>query len=79
MALALYVFMADTLRVADGGVDAVRNVLPAKFNWPLFCAALGLMAAPVIQLGRQVCLFRRAGRSLLEPAADFACKQSPQN
>jgi hypothetical protein len=80
MALALYVFMADTLRVADGGVDAIRNVLPARFNWPLFSAALGLMAAPVIQLGRRVCVFHRAGRgSLLEPAADFACKQSPQN
>lgn len=53
VALALYVFMADAIRVADQGVDVVRNVLPAQFNWPLFCIALLLMAAPVIQLGRR--------------------------
>ena len=52
MALALYVFMADALRVADGGVPALRNLLPTHFNWPLFCVALVLMSAPVIQLGR---------------------------
>lgn len=47
MALALYVFMADAIRVSGGGVDAVRNVLPTHFNWPLFLVALALMAAPV--------------------------------
>ncbi len=46
-ALVLYVFMADALRVAGQGTDAVRNVLPAKFQWPLFGVALALMAAPV--------------------------------
>ncbi|MBE0540752.1 MAG: hypothetical protein IH623_05145 [Verrucomicrobia bacterium] len=51
--LALYVFMADAIRVADQGVDVIRNVLPAQFNWPLFCIALVLMAAPVVQLGRR--------------------------
>src|SRR6266550_5477800 len=51
-ALALYLFMADALRVADGGVPALRNLLPTHFNWPLFCVALALMSAPVIQLGR---------------------------
>ncbi len=50
VALALYLFMADTLRVAGQGVDALRNVLPAGFNWPLFCLALLLMAAPILQL-----------------------------
>lgn len=49
--LALYVFMADSIRVADQGVDVLRNLLPARFNWPLFCMALLLMALPVIQLG----------------------------
>jgi hypothetical protein len=49
--LALYVFMADSIRVADQGVDVLRNLLPARFNWPLFCMALLLMAIPVIQLG----------------------------
>jgi hypothetical protein len=49
--LALYVFMADSVRVANQGVDVLRNLLPARFNWPLFCMALLLMAVPVIQLG----------------------------
>lgn len=46
--MALYVFMADSIRVADGGVDALRELLPTRFNWPLFTVALLLMAAPVI-------------------------------
>ncbi len=46
--LALYVFMADTLRVAGQGVDAVRVVLPGRFNWPLFGVALMLMSMPVL-------------------------------
>lgn len=50
--LALYVFMADAIRVADGGVTALRTMLPTQFNWPLFCIALALMSAPVIQLCR---------------------------
>ena len=48
MALALYVFMADAVRVSGGGVDALRNLLPVAFNWPLFLVALALMAAPVL-------------------------------
>jgi len=50
VALALYVFMADALRVSGGGVDALRNVLPTAFNWPLFLVALALMAAPPVKL-----------------------------
>jgi hypothetical protein len=52
--LALYVFMADAIRVADGGVDALRKLLPTYFNWPLFGFALVLMSAPVIRLIREV-------------------------
>jgi hypothetical protein len=52
--LALYVFMADAIRVADGGVDALRKLLPTYFNWPLFGFALVLMSAPIIRLGREV-------------------------
>jgi hypothetical protein len=48
--LALYVFMTDTLRAAGQGVEAVRNVVPVRFNWLLFCAALVLMASPIIRL-----------------------------
>lgn len=51
MALALWVFMTDTLRAAERGFDAVRNVLPEQFNWLLFSLALVLMAAPVINCG----------------------------
>jgi len=54
IALALYVFMADAIRVADQGVDAIRNVLPTRFNWPFFCVALALMAAPLIRLAREL-------------------------
>ena len=50
VALALYVFMADAIRVADGGVEALRNLLPTYFNWPLFLVALALMSAPVVKL-----------------------------
>lgn len=46
--LALYVFMADALRVLSQGANAVREVLPVWFNWPLFIIALGLMSLPVI-------------------------------
>jgi hypothetical protein len=45
--VALYVFMADALRVSAHGVSAVREVLPVWFNWPLFLVALGLMSVPV--------------------------------
>jgi hypothetical protein len=45
--LALAVFMADAIRALPGGSDAVRQVLPAAFNWPVFGAALLLMAAPL--------------------------------
>jgi hypothetical protein len=48
--LALYIFMTDSLRVAGDGTKAVRNMLPAAFNWPLFIIALILMAAPIIQV-----------------------------
>jgi hypothetical protein len=51
MVLALRIFMADTMRVADQGIDAIRNVLPERFAWLQFCLALGLMAAPVIRCG----------------------------
>ena len=50
IALALYTFMADALRVSNQGVDALRNLLPARFNWSLFNLALLLMAVPIIKL-----------------------------
>jgi len=53
VALALYVFMADTIAAAQRGLDAIRMVLPEKFNWSLFGIALLLMSAPVLQTGRK--------------------------
>jgi hypothetical protein len=52
--LALYVFMADAIRVAPQGVDALREMLPTRFNWPLFGVALLFMAAPVVETWRQL-------------------------
>lgn len=48
--LALYVFMADALRVAGEGEEALRNLLPVRFNWPLYSMAWLLMASPVLEL-----------------------------
>ena len=47
--LALAVFMIDASRALPGGRDAVLQVLPVQFKWPLFCAALLLIASPVLQ------------------------------
>jgi len=47
VALAFYVFMADSLRAVHEGMGATRTVLPTAFNWPVFVVALALMAAPV--------------------------------
>ena len=52
--LALYVFMADALRVAGQGAGALRSLLPTVFNWPLFSIALVLMAAPIFHSGRHL-------------------------
>jgi hypothetical protein len=52
--LALYLFMSDTLRASGNGLEAVRNVLPTVFNWPWFCVALLLMAAPPALAASQI-------------------------
>jgi hypothetical protein len=64
LALAMYVFMADTLRAARAGENAIREVLPTRFNWPLFIVALGLMAVPIVHTARQL---RSRRRVPLEP------------
>jgi hypothetical protein len=66
VALALYVFMADSIRVANGGVDALRNMLPQWFNWPLFCVALLLIAAPVVEV-----MWRLRGGAIRTRTSDF--------
>jgi hypothetical protein len=52
MGLALYVFMADAIRIAPQGERAWRAMLPSRFNWPLFLLALALMAAPILRAVR---------------------------
>ncbi|MCM3881410.1 MAG: hypothetical protein ND807_14980 [Vicinamibacterales bacterium] len=63
--LALYVFMADSLRAVGEGLDATRTILPQSFNWPVFAVALTLMAAPVAQIASR-CLSR--GRLWIDAA-----------
>ena len=46
--LALAVFMIDAWRMLPNGRDAVLQVLPTRFNWPLFLVALLLMASPAL-------------------------------
>ncbi len=48
IALALAVFMIDAWRALPDGRDAVLQVLPTTFNWPLFWVALLLMASPAL-------------------------------
>jgi hypothetical protein len=64
--LALYVFMADSIRALLQGLDVRTMGLPLSFNWPLFIVALVLMAAPVVRIGWGLRPPRQA--FLLEPA-----------
>lgn len=52
IALALYCFMADSLRALSQGLD-VTKTLPQTFNWPVFWSAFALMAAPVALMVRR--------------------------
>jgi len=58
--LALAVFMTDAARALPDGRDAVLQVLPTTFNWPLFALAVVLIASPVLH--RVAAMFGAAGR-----------------
>ena len=58
VALALYLFMEDAIWALPGGAPALRELLPTRFNWPMFSAALVLMSVPIAQ----VCGQLRVGR-----------------
>ena len=64
IALALAVFMIDAWRALPDGRDAVLQVLPTRFNWPLFSVALLLMASPALHqvalLPARKSVFRRS-------------------
>jgi hypothetical protein len=51
IALALYIFMADSLQQLPRLRVGMTYTLPTSFNWPLFVAALALMAAPLLVIG----------------------------
>lgn len=77
--IALYVFMADCLRVRSGGVDAIRKIQPQRFQTALFCAALGLMAAPVIHLSWEIFRRRLKEKPMRGVEERYSCERSPQN
>jgi len=54
--MALTVFMIDAWWALPNGRDAVLQVLPKTFNWPLFWVALLLTALPALH---QVAIFAR--------------------
>ncbi|MGH7600938.1 MAG: hypothetical protein ACREOI_31660 [bacterium] len=62
--LALLVFMSDAIRAVDGGIESVRTVLPVWFNWPVFIIALVLMAAPILDMIKQIWSSRERGEKL---------------
>jgi hypothetical protein len=58
--LALYTFMATAIQVLPRGEGAVRQALPASFDWPLFGLALALLAVPLVDMGWQMARRRRS-------------------
>ena|SRR5271155_5413926 len=79
IALALYIFMADSIAAAYRGLDTIRTVLPERFNWPLFCVALVLMSAPVMQIGRRLLIRRQAEFETDGATGEFSCTRNLEN
>jgi len=79
VALALYVFMADTIAASHHGLDAIRNMLPEQFNWPVFCVALALMSAPVLRISWHFLMQTRTKPESHALVKEFRCARDPQN
>ena len=58
--LALLVFMSEAMSSINGGIEASRSALPTWFNWPVFIIALALMAAPIVEIAKQI--WKEGGR-----------------
>jgi hypothetical protein len=71
--------MADSIAAAHRGLDAIRAVLPERFNWPLFCIALALMSAPVMQTGRKLLMRRQAEVEIAGAPEEFSCTHNQEN
>jgi hypothetical protein len=78
VALALYIFMEDTIAASHHGLEAIRNMLPEKFNWPLFGVALALMSAPVMRTGWRCLMQPQAKLESNTLAKEFGCARNPQ-
>jgi len=76
VALALYVFMADALAAAPRGLEAIRTVLPEKFNWLLFGVALMLMSAPVWQISRSLLALKPVKSETEAGTESFSCRRN---
>ncbi|MGH9522956.1 MAG: hypothetical protein ACRD3E_10530 [Terriglobales bacterium] len=50
IAVALVVFMQPAIRALPGGEEALRNALPANFNWPWFAVGCTMMSATIADL-----------------------------
>jgi hypothetical protein len=50
IALALMLFMENSIRALSGGEAAIRAMLPARFNWPWFAVALAMMSCAIFDL-----------------------------
>ncbi len=79
VALALYVFMTDAMVAAHRGLEAIRTVLPERFNWPWFGIALVLMSAPLMKTGWQLCKRQRATAANAEPTGELECTRNLNN
>ena len=79
IALALYVFMADTLAASHHGLDAIRTMLPVKFNWPMFCVALALMSVPVMRLFRELLMRTQTKPETDASVEEFRCTRDLQD
>ena len=61
VALALWAFMAGSLRALPRGVEAAWSVLPDSFPWALFLAGASLMSAPLWDLRSKVLKLKSPG------------------
>jgi len=79
VALALYVFMADALAAAPRGLEAIRLVLPERFDWPLFGVALVLMSTPMLLTSRKLLMPKPARTETKEDTESFPCRRNLKN